>query len=138
MNVYLDSSVVLRPLLAQPRVVSVWGRWDSAYASELLGVECRRAIDRLRLQGAFDDVQVGEAVAALSRIERTIRPVRLTRKLLQAASQTMPTVVKTLDAVHLVSAIAIRDRWADDLVFATHDVQQAAAARAFGFDCLES
>lgn len=60
MNVYLDSSAVLRPLLDQPDGLKCWGQWETAYSSELLGVECRRAIDRLRLLGLYDDKQVAE------------------------------------------------------------------------------
>jgi len=50
----------------------------------------------------------------------------------------MPTVVKTLDAIHLASAVMLRDRRHIDLQFSTHDVQQAVAARALGFTTLES
>jgi hypothetical protein len=50
----------------------------------------------------------------------------------------MPTIVKTLDAFHLTTAVALRQRRAIDLLFATHDYQQATAARALGFTCLES
>jgi len=136
--VYLDSSVVLRPLLDQPGRITNWGQWEAAYSSELLGVECRRAIDRLRLLSLYDDKQVAEAMERLSKIEKTIRRIRLTRGLVLAASRTMPTIVKTLDAFHLVSAIAIRDRRGVELLFATHDSQQATAARALGFTCIES
>src|SRR5262245_50589699 len=110
MIVYLDSSVVLRPLLDQPRQLKSWGQWQAAYSSELLGVECRRAIDRLRLLALYDDRQVGEAIERLGKIERTIHRIRLSKSIILAASQTMPTVVKTLDAFHLVSAVAIRER----------------------------
>jgi hypothetical protein len=138
MIVYLDSSAVLRPLLDQPGRLTAWGQWDAAYSSELLGVECRRAIDRLRLMSLYDDTQVAEAIERLSAIEKTIKRIRLTRSIVAAASRTMPTVVKTLDAFHLVSAVAIRDRYRVELLFATHDEQQATAARALGFSCLES
>ena len=138
MNVYLDSSIVLRVLLDQPRKLSVWGEWEKAYSSELLGVECRRIVDRLRLENALDDETLAETVEELGEIEKTITRVRLTKPIIQAASKSMPTVVKTLDAFHLVSAVAIRDRRAADLFFATHDWQQATAARALGFTCLES
>jgi hypothetical protein len=137
-NVYLDSSIVLRVLLDQPRQLSVWGEWEKAYSSELLGVECRRVIDRLRLENALDDETLAETVEQLAKIEKTITRVRLTKSIVQAASKSMPTVVKTLDAFHLVSAVSIRDRRAADLFFATHDGQQATAARALGFACLES
>ena len=138
MIVYLDSSVVLRPLFEQPAQLKVWGQWDSAYSSELLGVECRRAIDRLRLTSLYDDKQVGEAIDRLLKIEKTINRIRLSKSIVQAAAKTMPTIVKTLDAFHLVSAVAIRERRNIDLLFATHDAQQAAAAKALGFTCLES
>jgi len=75
--VYLDSSVVLRPLLAQANRLHEWGTWEVAYASELLGIECRRAIDRLRLEGLYDDKQVAQAGEALVRMEQTIRRIKL-------------------------------------------------------------
>ncbi|MBI2150343.1 MAG: hypothetical protein HYU27_07040 [Acidobacteria bacterium] len=80
----------------------------------------------------FDDQQVAEAMGQLAGIERTIRRIRLSRSILQGASKTMPTIVKTLDAIHLASAVAIRERRGIELLFATHDNQQAAAARALG------
>jgi predicted nucleic acid-binding protein len=138
MIVYVDSSVVLRPLFDQPRQLKSWGQWQAAYSSELVGVECRRAIDRLRLLSLYDDSQVGEAMDRLVKIERTIKQIRLTKSIIRAAAQTMPTIVKTLDAFHLVSALALRERRDIELLFATHDSQQAAAARALGFACLES
>lgn len=138
MIVYLDSSVVLRPLLDQPGKLQGWGQWEAAYSSELLGVECRRAIDRLRLLALYDDKQVGQAIERLGKIERTIKRIRLTKSIIQASAKTMPTIVKTLDAFHLVSAVAIRERRGVELLFATHDTQQATAARALGFTCLES
>ena len=138
MIVYLDTSVVLRVLLAQPGKPSIWGQWEAAYSSELMGVECRRIIDRLRLEGLFDDEQLAQTVGRLAQIEKGIRRIRLSRSIVHAASQTMPTVVKTLDAFHLASATAIRDRRHIELLFATHDRQQTIAARSLGFTCIES
>ncbi len=46
----------------------------------------------------------------------------------------MATPVRTLDAIHLVTALMVRERTADmELVFATHDERQASAAEALGF-----
>jgi len=138
MIVYLDSSVVLRPLFAQSGRLRSWGAWTAAYSSELLGVECRRAIDRLRLEGIYDDGQVAEANQRLVDIERTITRIRISHPIIHEASRTMPTVVKTLDAIHLASAVVLRERRHIDLQFSTHDTQQAVAARALGFTTLES
>lgn len=136
MTVYLDSSVVLRPLLNQPRRLPSWGAWQAAYSSELLGIECRRVIDRLRLEGQFDDAQVARTGTVLTGIEKAVRRVRLSASVVREASRTMPTIVKTLDAIHLATAVILRDRRSIDLVFATHDLQQATAARALGFAVL--
>ena len=135
MIVYLDSSTVLRVLLGQRPALAAWGNWDAAYSSELR-VETRRAVDRLRLAGALDDAGVGDAHAELARIERTIGFGRLGRPILDRAAQPMATAVRTLDAMHLASARALKERRADDLLFATHDGRQALAARALGFTCV--
>lgn len=136
MTVYLDTSTVLRILLRQPKPLAIWAEWDRAYASELLHVEACRVIDRLRLEGALDDQGVADARQQLGRIESAIASVALSRPVLQRAALPMATVVKTLDAIHLASALLLRERRSVELSFATHDPQQARAARALGFDCI--
>ena len=136
MTVYLDTSTVLRVVLGQGEQLAAWGKWDEACASELLGVEARRALDRLRIDGALDDDQVGLFQSSLAHVERSIHAIRLTRLVLGRASLPMATPVKTLDALHLASALLWRERRTPNLVFATHDPQQARAARALGFECI--
>jgi len=135
-TVYLDTSTVLRVLLRQSRPLSLWGRWERAYTSEILALEARRVIDRLRLEAMLDDTGVATAHESLRRLERKIGKVALTRAVLQRAALPMPTVVKTLDAVHLASALLLSERRHVALTFATHDEQQATAARALGFECV--
>jgi uncharacterized protein len=136
MIVYLDASVVLRILLRQPKRLAAWGRWEAAYSSELLGIESRRVIDRLRVQAALNDHELADVHHDLTRIERAIGAIPLTRPVLHRASLPMPTAVKTLDAIHLASALLLRERRTASLMFATHDPQQLRAARALGFECL--
>jgi hypothetical protein len=59
-----------------------------------------------------------------------------TRLVLARAALPMATPVKTLDALHLASALLWRERRTPDLIFATHDPQQARAACALGFPCV--
>lgn len=136
MIVYLDSSVVLRAMLRDGPALSGWGRWQEAYASELLGVEVRRVIDRLRLMAALDDVGVADSVHMLQSIESGIGRIALTRAVLRRAGQPMGTIVRTLDAIHLASALMFQERKGVTVVFATHDVQQARAAVALGLACI--
>jgi len=128
-NVYLDTSTVLCVLLRQPKRLAVWAGWERAYASELLHVEACRVIDRLRLEGVLDDHGIADAHEDLVRIESVIANVPLSRSVVERASLPMATVVKSLDALHLASAMLLRERLRITLVFATHDPQQARAAR---------
>jgi hypothetical protein len=136
MIVYLDTSTALRVLLNQSDRLEEWGLWQSAYSSELLGVEARRVIDRLRLESALDDEGVADAHEQLAIMEESIGTIRLTRSVLRRASLPMATVVKTLDAIHLASALLFREHRDTATVFATHDRQQARAARALGFQVI--
>lgn len=138
MIVYLDTSVVLRMLFAEPEPLQAWGKWQRVYSSELLGVEARRMIDRLRLESVLDDESVVEAEAqeALRWMEQSMGSIRLTRPVLKRASLPLATEVKTLDAIHLASALIFQERRSRNLIFATHDRQQAVAARALGFEVL--
>jgi predicted nucleic acid-binding protein len=135
MIAYIDTSVVLRPLLGQTKVLN-WRRWGSAYSSEIFGLEARRVIDRLRLESALDDLGVAEAHLELARIDPFIGRVPLTRAVLHRAALPIPTIVKTLDAIHLTSALMLQEAKGGPLIFATHDRQQAIAARCLGFEVL--
>lgn len=138
MIVYLDTSVLLRVVLRQAGRLAGFGEWDRAYCSELLGVEARRVLDRIRLEGALDDVGLAAAHQQVARAERTFGVVRVTPAILRRASLPMPTVTKTLDAIHLATALVLSERQRIDLTFVTHDVQQSLAARALGFHCIGS
>ncbi|MCC6619879.1 MAG: PIN domain-containing protein [Deltaproteobacteria bacterium] len=132
MIVYLDTSVVLRALLRDGPVLRAWGKWRRAYTSTLLGVEARRVIDRLRLTGALDDRGVVACVEGIERLEAAIGRIGITRTVLERASQPMGTVVGTLDALHVASALLLQDRLKEPVTFATHDARQAMGARALG------
>src|SRR5205814_2741055 len=123
-------------ILGQPNPLAEWGIWEHACTSELLGLEARRLLDRARLNGDATDDQLGAFHRVLSSVERTIDILRLTRGVVQRAGLPMATAVKTLDALHLASALIWRERREPHLTFATHDPHQARAARALGFDCV--
>lgn len=50
----------------------------------------------------------------------------------------MPTELGTLDALHLATAVLWREMSRTDLVMATHDTALGLAARAHGFQSLDS
>jgi predicted nucleic acid-binding protein len=131
MNVYLDTSVVLRRLLRQPNALPDWGTWEEAYASVLLRVEALRTIDRLRLEGCLDDTQRVELQQQLNTLCDNLYLVSLTPEVLERASQPLPTILGTLDALHLATADLLR-RQGTELTVLTHDDRLALAARSVG------
>ncbi len=132
MNVVLDTSVVLRVVLADSARLEQWGDWDQAYGSELLSVESSRRLFNLRTEGAYDDDLLESALSRLRDILGNLTLLKLTEPVLRRASGHLPTVVGTLDALHLSTALALGELGVDDLVFATHDERQGRAARALG------
>ena len=133
MNVYLDSSAVLRRLQRQPAVVASWAQWDHAYSSELLWVEVLRSIDRNRLKGALTDGNVAELVAKAHAIFDVIEFVELSLSVLNRASQSFLTPLGTLDALHLATALRLAESSGIELTFLTHDTELATAARSMNF-----
>jgi predicted nucleic acid-binding protein len=61
--------------------------------------------------------------------------VRLNRAVLDRAGEPFPTLIRTLDAIHLASALLVRLRF-PAMRFATHDGDLAAAALAEGVPVL--
>jgi hypothetical protein len=132
LNVYVDSSVLLRVVLGEPGRLRIWPRITTAVSSELIRLECLRTIDRARLRLGLDDDQVADRRAATLEAIEGFTLVALGAPVLERAADPLPTIVGSLDAIHLASALLVRDEF-DDLTVATHDRELAIAARAEGF-----
>ena len=132
MNVYLDSSVVLRRVQGE-RPAPSWGRWERAFSSVLLRVETLRTIDRNRLRGSITDSEVAELVSRAEAIFGVIELVELSEAILHRAWQAFRTALGALDALHLATALRLVEVGGLDLVFITHDAELAAAARSVNF-----
>jgi predicted nucleic acid-binding protein len=134
MKVYVDSSVVLRRLLGEPGAFERWSDWEWAVSSELLPVEAHRSINQLRLTRSMADEEVAQVVAVFRSLIRVFEMVPVRSPVLERAASAFPTVVGTLDAIHIASALLWVQENEAPLVFLTHDEQQARAAMACGLD----
>lgn len=132
MNFYIDSSVLLRVVLAEAGRLRIWSGITTAVSSELIRLECLRTIDRARVRLHLDDRTVATYRADVLEVVDALRLVELDSAVLDRASSPFPTLVGSLDAIHLASALLVRDAF-DDLQFATHDEELGVAARATGF-----
>lgn len=135
MIVYVDTSVVLRILFREPNPVDIWGKWHKAYSSSLWRVEALRTVDRLRLSGSLSDGELADLTRDIRIIHETLAIYPVSESILQRASESFPTSVGTLDAIHLATALAIRTVEKLDL-FLTHDLQLSTTARSLGFAAL--
>jgi predicted nucleic acid-binding protein len=133
MNAYIDSSVLLRLLLGEPKPLRQWRDIELGVASALAEVECLRTLDRLRVRGTLPETALAEHRAAVYDLMEALEMVDIGRTVLSRAASPFPTSLGTLDAIHLATAMAYRDMRGVELGFATHDAELAVAARSVGF-----
>ena len=121
--IYLDSSVVLARLLAEPRSASnaMWN--DTLVSSRLLEYEVWNRIHARRLARTL-----GETVHTL--IDH-IELVALTPAILARAMEPFPIAVRTLDGLHLATIEYMRAE-GQAVELASFDGSLLAAARALG------
>ena len=129
----VDTSVMLRKLFGERGALAEWSEIREAFASRILLVELGRIVDRSRLAGHIDDEQVEHLHLEAQRLMRSVALVALTDRILTRAGGPMPTVVGSLDAIHLATALELAAS-RPGLVLLTHDRQLARAARASGLD----
>lgn len=95
-------------------------------------MECLRTIDRARIQMGLNDRAVSRHRADVLELLDTFGLIALDSVVLERAAEPFPTLLGSLDAIHLASAVLAREEF-DELVIATHDDELAVAARAIGF-----
>jgi predicted nucleic acid-binding protein len=76
-NVYVDSSVLLRIVLGEPGRLRGWRTINRPFSSELLRLECLRTIDRARIRSGLADDEVAERRAAILEHILDVRAHRL-------------------------------------------------------------
>ena len=131
--------MVLRVILAQPNQLREWSSIDLVVSSDLVRVECFRAVERLWRQHDLDDVDFEQKRAEVATLLRNVRLIKIGARSLSRAADPFPTYVASLDAIHLATALAYRGRQPADerpILFATHDNQLAKAAAAMHFEVI--
>jgi predicted nucleic acid-binding protein len=135
MKAYVDTSVVLRIALGEAEPLPEWRSLEMACSSELLQVEGLRSLDRARILLHLADEELAERREAVLAIIKGLHIARLDARVLSRAADPFPTSIRTLDAIHLATALLARTTH-EDLAFATHDGRLGTAARAVGFDVI--
>jgi len=129
---YIDSSVILRAVLGQRGALSGSNEPGRSITSALARVECLRTLDRFRLEENLSDDEIVRRREAVFRLLGSLVLVDVTPPILERAAQPLPTVLGTLDAIHLTTALLWQEIEAEPVSFVTHDLALARAARASG------
>lgn len=122
---YVDASALVKLVLDEAESVAMrrWYVESDEVVTSLVGIiETRRAIGR----SAFD----GDRLEA---ILRSVGAVRIDPAIARSASALGPSTLRTLDAIHLATAIALGGELD---AFVTYDDRLADAARAVGLPVL--
>jgi hypothetical protein len=89
----------------------------------------------MRLENQINDVEFGSLRNNFLNFYDSIHVIQYTSSICDRASQAFPTIIGTLDAIHLSSALLLKESKAiSDLILLTHDKQMAVAARAMGLE----
>jgi len=123
--VYLDSSAFVKLVVTEPESRALRSfltrRRTRHVSSAILRAEALRAVRH------GDPQTLANTRAALRRVEL----VAVTDGILDRAGSLEPRVIRTLDAIHLATALALGD---DLEVVVTYDARMAEGARLLGLD----
>lgn len=137
MNLYADSSAVLAWLFEEPAADSVKEAFDGAdgvVASDLTLVECDRALVRARVLGLLSEMEAVRRRTLLEAAAVNWIVLKLDREILERARRHFPAEpLRTLDALHIASALAARSA-ITDLALLSLDSRVRENGAALGFD----
>ena len=112
MNVYAESSAILAWLLgeeAAPRVREVLAGAEIVIASDLTLIECDRVLIRAVTLGEIAEADAADRRAHLNAAAAHWNVLRIGADIVDRARRPFPgEPVRTLDAIHLASALAAR------------------------------
>ena len=120
---YLDSSALVKLMVREDETSALEADLvdrDGLVTSSLAMVECRRAAARARNRRVLQ--RVSEVLDAVYLLD-------LTSPILEQAASLRPSPVRSLDAIHIATAISVGD---PDLEVITYDERMAEAVRANG------
>ena len=133
MKIYAESSAVLGWLLgedAASRVREVLSKAELVIASDLTLLECDRVLIRAVALGEIDEAAAADRRAHLNAAATYWHVLRLSADIVNRARQPFPAEpIRTLDAIHLASALAARSGVAGVELLSLDDRVRRAADR---------
>jgi predicted nucleic acid-binding protein len=139
MDLYAESSAVLAWLFREPSeegVKAALGQADSIVASHLTVVESERALVRAVSMGRLTESEGADRRAQLASVVTRWNLLRLEAEVMERAGRRFPgEPLRTLDALHLASALAARAA-VPGLAMLSLDGRVRRSATELGFDVI--
>ncbi len=136
MTLYAETSAVLRWLFAEPGGESIRSALASAEkvtSSRLALIETRRVVRRAEREGRITAAQAADLLAVFAQAMSTWAILEISEEVARRAEDGFPNEpVRTLDAIHLASALLLRQSF-PDLVILTADDRMRVNAALLGF-----
>ncbi len=127
--IYIDSSALLRFLLQHSNFINLVEYNDDFVSSELLKLECQRALIRYRLNQEVGDEGLLQLSEQLNDLLSRISLLKINSEILESASQNWGVNLGSLDSIHLASALYIKKEKKLAIQIFTHDKAFYTAAR---------
>ena len=139
MKVYAESSAILAWILGEgsaPSVVETLAEAGAVFASELTVIEVDRGLDRSARDARLTPRQLSEARSVLNKAIAVWTIVEIRGEIVERARRPFPQEpIRTLDAIHLASALAIRET-VGPVSLLTLDARVRRSAYELGFPCV--
>ena len=136
MKCYVDSSVILRYLLTSSMEFERVREFERVGCSELLFIECNRVIQRYRMEAMITDEQLEEVITHFNELYARLHVFDMNSRVKLRASEAFPTVIGTLDAIHLATASIWARIDSEPLVVFTFDSQMRRCAQSMGLHAI--
>jgi predicted nucleic acid-binding protein len=138
-NLYAESSAVLGWLLDENSAAAVRGSLAAAeiiFASDLTLIECDRVILRAAALGELTEAEAADRRAHLTAAASHWQILRVAPEIVERARQPFPgEPIRTLDAIHLASALVARTAIAG-LTLLSLDDRVRKAGKKLGLDVI--
>jgi uncharacterized protein with PIN domain len=132
-TLYAETSAVLRWLFAErdgDAILEQLRAADKVVCSRLTGIEARRVIRRAVREGRITEVEAAGLRAQLALAAARWAVLEVTRDVAARAEEAFPSEpLRTLDALHLASALELRQSLPDLVVLSTDARVRANAAQ---------
>jgi predicted nucleic acid-binding protein len=135
-TLYAETSAVLRWLFAEEggaAIRSALAAAEKVTSSRLALIETRRVVRRAEREGRITGAQAADLLAVFAQATSTWALLEISEEVARRAEGSFPNEpVRTLDAIHLASALFLRQSF-PDLVILTADDRVRANAALLGF-----